>query len=312
METNVVLRAVASVLIVGTHAGVFALQGGAHLFLAVAGFNFARFRVPTSGTIPARRHAASIARIAVPSVLWLTALFLASVEVFGLPKLLLVNDYAGTGLWEYWFVEVIVQTLLVFALALSVPSVRSLERRWPVGFAFALLGAALAIRFDVLGVLGAGLGRHPMYRTDTLLWLFLVGWVAQRAASRWHRLLLSTLIVLAVPGFFDKEGRANLVLAGLLVLVWCARVPVPSRLIRPVSVLAAASLWIYLTQFAVLRALVDTPPLVAASVALAVGIGTWLAGRAFVTWWRGARARKRSPRRPGQAPSVAIERALVS
>ncbi|MGH3588534.1 MAG: non-ribosomal peptide synthetase, partial [Pseudonocardia sp.] len=45
VETNVLLRAAAIVLIVGSHVELFALMGGAHVLLAVAGFNFGRFQV---------------------------------------------------------------------------------------------------------------------------------------------------------------------------------------------------------------------------------------------------------------------------
>lgn len=309
METNVVLRAVASVLIVGTHAGLFALQGGAHLFLAVAGFNYARFGVPSGSASELRRHVRSIARIAVPSVSWLVILFASPLEHFRLPKLFLLNNYAGTGLWEYWYIEVIVQMLVAFALVLALPAVRSIERRRPFAFALALFVGALTIRF---GVFGTGLGRHPMYRTDTLLWLFLAGWVAQRAATSWHRLSLSVLVMLAVPGFFDKAARGWLVFAGVLLLVWCNRIPVHHRLVRPISVLAAASLWIYLTQFAVFEVLADAPPLARTAIAVAVGVGAWLTGRAAAAQWRRIRAAEAARVPARRRATVGPEGALVS
>jgi hypothetical protein len=43
LETSVALRAVAILFIVGSHAGLFELWGGAHLLLGVAGYNFGRF-----------------------------------------------------------------------------------------------------------------------------------------------------------------------------------------------------------------------------------------------------------------------------
>ena len=43
LETSVALRAAAIVLIVGSHAGLFELWGGAHLLLGIAGYNFGRF-----------------------------------------------------------------------------------------------------------------------------------------------------------------------------------------------------------------------------------------------------------------------------
>ncbi|PRC62544.1 hypothetical protein C6A85_02505, partial [Mycobacterium sp. ITM-2017-0098] len=43
LETSVALRAAAIVLIVGSHADLFELWGGAHILLGVAGYNFGRF-----------------------------------------------------------------------------------------------------------------------------------------------------------------------------------------------------------------------------------------------------------------------------
>ncbi len=61
LETSVALRAVAIVLIVGSHAGLYELWGGAHLLLGIAGYNFGRFcltPVPRTGpgAAPAQHH----------------------------------------------------------------------------------------------------------------------------------------------------------------------------------------------------------------------------------------------------------------
>ena len=49
LETSIVLRAVAIVLIVSTHVGFFSWQGTAHVLMAVAGYNFARFQLSGNG-----------------------------------------------------------------------------------------------------------------------------------------------------------------------------------------------------------------------------------------------------------------------
>ena len=61
LETSVALRAAAIVLIVGSHAELFELWGGAHILLGVAGYNFGRFcltPVPRRrpGAAPAQHH----------------------------------------------------------------------------------------------------------------------------------------------------------------------------------------------------------------------------------------------------------------
>src|SRR5439155_16213063 len=69
VETNLLLRAVAITLVVGTHIGLFHFQGGAHLLLIIAGWTFARFSL--SHNEPSRAILRSAARIAIPAMLFL-------------------------------------------------------------------------------------------------------------------------------------------------------------------------------------------------------------------------------------------------
>ena len=270
VETNVGLRAAAIALVVGTHAGLFTLLGGAHVLLAVAGYNFARFQVGSAGPDRARRRLVSIARIAVPVVLWISMMFTWR-EPFSLPRLLLVDNVAGEGLWRYWFVEILVQLLALMAVVLAVRPVRKLERRQPFGFALALLVAALLVRH---GVSPFGEPIEPMYRTDSAAWLFFAGWAAQRAGTAWQRALVAVAVAVSVPGFFDGSTRALVVAAGLLALVWIPRVRVPAPFHRVLAVVAGASLWIFLTHFAAFPLLrPHLEPLWLFLVAFPIGVG---------------------------------------
>lgn len=47
-DTSIVLRAVSIVLIISAHIGLFSWPGTAHVLMAVAGFNFARFQLAGS------------------------------------------------------------------------------------------------------------------------------------------------------------------------------------------------------------------------------------------------------------------------
>jgi len=89
-----------------------------------------------------------------------------------------------------------------------------------------------------------------------------------------------------VPGFFADSQRDAVVVAGLLLLIWAPSVPCPAVLVRPVGVLASASLYIYLTHWQVYPYLEDDYPLAALLASLAIGIAYWLAYRRVVAWLR--------------------------
>ncbi|MDP9389172.1 MAG: AMP-binding protein [Actinomycetota bacterium] len=299
METSVVLRAVAIVLVVGSHAHLWHLLGGAHTLLGVAGYNFARFQRRSRGMV------ASIARVAVPSVCWI-GLVAATGDRFAWPQALLVNGQLGGphGDWAYWYVEALVQILVPLALVFAVPGVRRLEHRFPFAFSLAVVLAALAVRFDVVPV---GPRDHPIERPHEVLWIFALGWAAAVASTTPRRALVSALVVAAVPGFFGAPQREAIVAGALLLVVWVPTLPVPWPVNRLVGTVAAASLYVFLTHWQVYPLLArQYGALVAVVGAVVAGILAWLVAQAIVTGIQGGlrricvrRARRR--RRPAAA-----------
>jgi acyl-CoA synthetase (AMP-forming)/AMP-acid ligase II len=271
LETGVLLRAVAILLIVGSHADLWTLLGGAHVLLGVAGFNFARFHLDGSRS-PMRTVLRSVGRIVVPSVVAI-GVAAAVTSKYTLTNVLLLNGVVGPArwgpTWHFWFVEVLVYLLLAVALLLAVPAVRQAERRWPWGFALVLLAAGVASRFSP-GWLPTGPDR--IHTAHVLLWLFVLGWATARATTASRRLLLSGVLLLTVPGFFGDLRRETIVLAGLLALLWVATVRVPAWLASASTALAAASLHVYVTHWLVYPHLEQHSPVAATGASLAVGL----------------------------------------
>jgi acyl-CoA synthetase (AMP-forming)/AMP-acid ligase II len=275
LETNVVLRAVAIVLVVGTHAELFSLRGGAHVLLGIAGFNFARFQL---GALRARDRlgpmVASVARIAVPAMIWI-GLLVALTDDYSVANVFLLNDHLGDPefdeRWRYWFVEALVQMLLLFAALFALPAVRRVERRHAFGFALAVALAGLALRVHLVEGLDL---RHHTVKPQSILWLFALGWVAARATSVLQRSVVSLLVLAAVPGFFYADGlREGMIAGGLLLLVWVPTLVVPRPLDRLIGPVAAASLSIYLTHWHVYPLLTErASPLAAVVASVVVGI----------------------------------------
>ena len=194
LETSVALRAAAIVLIVGSHAGLFELWGGAHLLLGIAGYNFGRFcltPVPRADRVRHLRN--TIAWIAVPSVAWV-ALTLMLTDDYGPTNLLLANKFLGPHdsmtAGRLWFVEVLVWILVALAVVCWLPAADHLERKRPFAFAAAFLAAGLALRYDVLGL---DMGREAWF-TMLAFWFFAVGWTAAKASTTWQRIAVTVVL----------------------------------------------------------------------------------------------------------------------
>ena len=275
VEGSVLLRALGIVAIVGTHANLFTLAGGAHVLLAVLGFNFARFHLRTERRERTRHVLRAAARIAVPSV---AVIGLVSLWTPGLGwrQALLLNGLLGPDswaepAWHYWFIETAVVLMLAAAALLAVPRVDGWARRAPFWLPFALCLAGLLTRYELVEPLD-GDNRH---RAHVVLWLFALGWAAAEATRRRHRLLLSLVAAATVPGFFEDPAREAMVVAGLLVLVWVPAVRLPAVAARAVGVLAAASMWIYLLHWQVYPYFEYSHPWLATLLGLGIGVLGW-------------------------------------
>ncbi|HUP85012.1 MAG TPA: AMP-binding protein [Acidimicrobiales bacterium] len=265
IETTVALRAGALGLIVATHAGLTDLRGGAHVLLAIAGWNFARFQLPATPT----RLATSVARVALPTIVWI-ALLLIVTDDYALHNLLLVHSQVGPEPWDprwrYWFVEALVQTLVVGGALLCVPVVRRSERRHP--FSFPMTALLVALAFAVQGS-----GDRVIHRPQTIVWIFLLGWVAQRTVTTSQRLAVSVVAVVGANVFFVDPEREGVVTIAVLLLLWVRAVPVVRPIHRVAGTVASASLWIYLVHWQVYPTVVAAISPAAATVAsLAAGV----------------------------------------
>ena len=234
LETGVVIRAVAILLIVCTHMRIFRLPGGAHGLLALVGYNIARFQlVPRDLPGRARRAVSTVARVAVPTSAWI-GLNMLLVGGYSAGAMLLVNNYTGDaarrgGRWEYWYFEVFVQVVVVVALVFAVPAVRRSERRAPFVFASGVLVFTLLFRFDVVRLGG---DYNEMFRTHTVAFFVALGWCAQRADTVAKRVAVSAAAVLTTVGYFGQTDRELRIIAMVLALTWFPTILVPRLLAR--------------------------------------------------------------------------------
>jgi acyl-CoA synthetase (AMP-forming)/AMP-acid ligase II len=251
LETSVALRAAAIVLVIGSHAELWTLWGGAHILLGIAGYNFGRFCLTPVPRVDRVRHLRNtVGWIAVPSLLWIAfALFVT--DDYAATNLLLANKFLGPSdsmtAGRLWFVEVIVWILVGLVIVCWIPVADLLERRWPFGFAVAFLAIGLALRYDVLGL---GFGNEAWF-TMLAFWFFTIGWAAAKASHTWQRLGVTIALAVSIFGYFGNPHREVLVFAGLALLIWLPAIRCPAAFTVTTGLIAEASLYVYLTHFQV-------------------------------------------------------------
>ncbi|MCB5275317.1 Long-chain-fatty-acid--CoA ligase [Arthrobacter sp. SO5] len=293
LETSIVLRAVAIVLIVSTHVGLFSWQGTAHVLMAVAGFNFARFQLAGERLPRLRRQLASLARIVVPSMAFIGVAYLIT-DNYLPANILLLNAVLGpaavTTQWHFWFIEILVYLLLGMTALLAFPWADRTERRFPLLFPLALTGVGLLTRYELVN--------PGVPHTAPALWLFTLGWAIARSRTVAQRCVVSAIAVLTVPGFFDNANREYTLLAGILLLIWLPGIPVPKGLRRLTVVLASASLYAYLVHWLVFPLLAGISPVLAVAASLAAGIAYWALCMRVVNAVTRRRTRPKNPAKP--------------
>lgn len=272
LETGIVLRALAIVVIISTHIDLIAWPGTAHVLMVLAGYNFARFQLGGDRIPRLKRQALSLGRVVVPTVAFIGVVMLLTDKFHYTPaNLLLLNTIIGprgwTDAWHFWFVEVLVYVLLAMMALLAIPWADRAEKRFPLAFPVTLIGVGLLARYHLVP--------FDILHTRPVLWLFALGWALARARTTPQRLVLSAIAALTLPGYFDNPWREATILAGILLLAWGPTLPMPAILHGLIGTLASASLYAYVTHWVVFPDLKENAPVFAVVLSLAVGVAYW-------------------------------------
>ncbi len=298
VETSIVLRALAIVLIVGTHAHVFRLQGTAHALLVLVGYNLARFRIGEEPrTERTRGLLTALARVVAPTLAVVGTVHLLTGQYAG-STVGLANWLFGAARlgpdWRFWFVEAVVVGLLATTALLATPVGDRLQRRHPFALPLALSGLGM---LWWKGVLFPPVP-HMQGSALVVFWLFCLGWAASAADGVRERLVVTAVAVPTVGTFSGNPRRDLLTLAVVLLVVWVPTTRVPRVLVPAVMVLASASLFVYVVHWQVLQELRPSPWL-AFGAGLAAGVAAWwLWTRAGSVLGRARGTLSRRPPRP--------------
>ncbi|MEV8596120.1 AMP-binding protein [Streptomyces sp. NPDC052012] len=306
LETGIALRALAIVLIVGSHIHVFYVKGGAHLLLAVAGYNLARFHLapPAQRRERVRHGLRSITRIVLPSIAWI-AIALLLTDDYSLTNLVLLHSVLGPHDSEtamhFWFIEALTYILVAAMALLSLRIVDRTERRFPFALPITIAALGLVTRYDLFALRD----RIHLPSAAVVFWLFALGWAAAKADKTRQRVLVTAAAVATIPGFFPGEPFRDAVLAaGFVLLVWVRSLPSLGRVNTAAGVLASSSLYIYLTHWQIYPLIDDVSGWLALLASLLFGIGYAAVANRVMRKLSGLRAQRQ---RPAAASSEATD-----
>ncbi|MGE0121214.1 MAG: AMP-binding protein [Dongiaceae bacterium] len=289
--TDLILRALAILLVVVQHATLWPVPGGAAAMVMLIGFSLARFQSSALFAGDHPRLLRPLAAVLVPYYLILAGYGIAWGEVPWASVFLVGNfgfaDPADHSMlpFLYWFVEAYVQMLLVWIGLFLAPPVRRFARRAPFAFGLAFLAAAMAAR--IVGPELWPLGERELFTLPWILYLAAFGWCVCFADTPAKKLALLAAGAAVFPlvaylggnwvGSWIKYMLQFLCLAALL---FAPRIRLPRTVIGLALPVSAASYHIYLFhRFAPelilqpLQAALPEPVFTAAAIAGGVAIG---------------------------------------
>ena len=255
VESQLVLRALAILMIVIHHATLWPIPGGAAVLVLLVGYSLARFQRqrlfagdtggvlrPLGACLAAYAPLVAIYSLVRGEVLW-PSIFLVGNLGFAQPPHMMP--------YMYWFVEAYVQCVILWAALFCVAPLRRYAQARPFAFGALLLAVGVAGKFLVPLVWNRG-GAQILTMPD-VFYLTALGWCLHFAGSRAKRWVIAlTVAPLCVAlawyggnwtGSWVKYAQ---VLSAALVLLFIPRMALPKHLAQLILPIAAASYHIYL------------------------------------------------------------------
>jgi len=272
LDTSVFLRAIAIMGVVATHSGGDALGGGTLLLFILIGYNMARFKSTEffDGKVwPWIKNYSII--ILIPYFI-ATILYLGWRKSFEVDELLLYANLVNariTMFFPFWFVQVLLQCLILFGLIFSVPSLRQHASKSPVTFSISVLVTLIAIRAAYPSLWDTShLNDLVPLRFMAILWL---GWSFFFVENFRQKLLLCAIGIgfaildTGLEWGFDftspesgLSGNAKWLVVGSIFLAFVPRVPVLSITKRLFNDIGAATFYIFIFNGLIVKLLEHT------------------------------------------------------
>lgn len=244
VHTTVLLRAISIVLVVVGHFWLIFIKDATSALFIIAGYTFANFQIKSiqfqNNISPILK---TMTRIAIPTFL-VTLVHVLYRSDYSVSKLLFFDNFMGK-VSPYWFIEVILQTLILFTLILSITRIRQYATNLPYRFGLILLSAGVA-----LAVLTPHIWNptdlNPLQLPHMKSWLFLFGWCLFYSVKKEQKAIFALLA--AILPFIVYGNMSIIIFACSITLLYIPKVKLINPLHKLIYVIASSSLFIYITH----------------------------------------------------------------
>lgn len=260
IETPLFFRAVSIVLIVMTHFTSIHISA-THALFFISGISLGKFQLNQILTMadfsPIIK---TIAKIAIPTFIFILAIQLRHVDDIDLFNLFLIGNFQTEygEIRHFWFIEVLLQCYIMIALIFSIKKVRHQFLADPfllsiVASVLSLLLAMVtsALFFDAADVGAAGAAFNPISR----LWLMFLG-IALVYANTFQKKMITflTAIMSFIASTISEPYMAEVdqylfSVTAILMIVFVNKLPIPKASATLIRLVASASMFIYLSHF---------------------------------------------------------------
>ncbi len=258
---DVLLRLFALTIIIAQHASDYNLYGGTWILITVMGYSTARFQLKLLSDGKVLRFVKGMLYPIVPIYLAILTAYALLRDEVPLSQFVMLGNYEtwkeGSLLQVYWFVSFYVQIVLLCALVAATPPLRRWMARTPWAFAATLLVPALVlqlVQFAADGMLQDPYAPWPWNHLAShglieCLPIFLLGWMVQKASTRWEKLLTVLAAAWVVADFYVVVhwlSIASLLVAAIVLLALNPKIVLPSRAVVFLQRAGTATLFVYL------------------------------------------------------------------
>lgn len=257
LHTEVLFRTISIVLVVIGHFWIVNLSGQIEslfinatsaLFL-IAGFTFANFPMKSvqykNSISPILK---TIARIAAPTF-FVTLIHVVYRSDYSVSKLLFFDNFHW-GHSPYWFIELLLQTLLLLAIIFSFKKIRQYAIDTPYNFGLILMGIG-ALAGILIPYVWNPSNLNPLHLPHMKSWLFFLGWSIFYIENDKQKLTISVLgVVLPILVLGQISALASIC---TILLIYLPKFNLPKTKLTnllhiTIYAIASASLYIYITH----------------------------------------------------------------